>query len=220
MTAQFTRRGLVLCLSLMIGLAAYGQGMYWETKMTGHGQERMTKMYAMPKMFKTTEGDGGDAVIVRLDKEVIYQIDAKEKTYSEMTFAELEVMMKKMGGKMDAAMAQMEDKMKDMPEEQRKMVEQMMGSRMQGKTDAVVDVKSTGEKKTISGFSCAKYVVNQDGKEMMTLWATKDIKDFGAMRKDWEEFSKRMMALSPMGMKGLAEGMKKVDGFPIQTDMC
>ena len=219
MTQAIARRVVGLGLALLIGLAAYGQGMYWETKMTGHGQESMTKMYAMPKMFKTMESEGGDAVIVRLDKELIYQINAKEKTYSEMTFVELETMMKKMGGKMDDAMAQMQEKMKDMPEEQRKMMEQMMGSRMPGKKDAAVDVKNAGEKKSISGFSCTKYVVNQDGKEAMTVWATKDVKDFGALRKDWEEFSKRIMAMNPMGMKGLAEGMKKVDGFPIQTDM-
>ena len=219
MTQAIARRGVGLGLAFLIGLAAYGQGMYWETRMTGHGQESMTKMYAMPKMFKTTESDEGDAVIVRLDKELIYQINAKEKTYSEMTFAELEVMMKKMGGKMDDAMAQMQEKMKDMPEEQRKMMEQMMGGRMPGKKDAKVDVKNTGETKTISGFSCTKYVVSQDGKEAMTLWATKEVKDFGALRKDWEEFSKRIMAMNPMGMKGLAEGMKKVDGFPIQTEM-
>jgi hypothetical protein len=85
--------------------------------------------------------------------------------------------------------------------------------------DAKVDVKNTGDKKTISGFSCTKFVVTQDGKDMMTLWVTKDVSGFDAMRKDWEEFSKRMMAMNPMGGKGLGEAFKKIDGFPIQTEM-
>jgi len=205
----------------VVGLAAgaVAQGLYWESVMTGGPiGERTEQMWAVPKKMKGVTKENGETFIVRLDKELFITIDPKEKTYTEMTFAEMEAMMKKAGSQMD----EMQKKLAEMPEEQRKMMEQMMGDKMGGmkaSKDAKVDVKNTGDKKTISGFSCTKFVATQDGKDVMTLWVTKDVSGFDAMRKDWEEFSKRMMALNPMGGKGLGEAFKKIDGFPIQTEM-
>lgn len=211
---------VVLCV---VGLAAsaLAQGLYWESTMSGGPiGERHEQMWAIPKKMKGVNKETGEAFIVRLDKELFITIDPKEKTYTEMTFAEMEGTMKKVGGKMDARMAEMQEKLADMPEEQRKMVEQMMGNKMGGMgaaKDAKIDVKNAGEKKSISGFSCTKFVATQDGKEAMTLWVTKDVSGFDAMKKDWDEFGKRMMAMNPMG-KGLGDAFKQVDGFPIQTE--
>jgi hypothetical protein len=100
------------------------------------------------------------------------------------------------------------------------MVEKMMGDKMLGKKkEGKVEVVNTGEKKTISGYSCTKFVIKEDGKEVAAVWATKDVKDFEAMRRDMEQFSKRMAAMNPMMGKGTAEGIKSVEGFPIETDM-
>jgi hypothetical protein len=41
----------------------------------------------MPKMFKSVEEENGSVVIFRLDKEVLYTIHTKEKTYRQLTFA-------------------------------------------------------------------------------------------------------------------------------------
>jgi GLPGLI family protein len=214
---------LALAVLFLFGLAtsAFAQGLYWESKMTGKAiGEQTQQMWAVPKMMKGVTKETGEAYIIRLDKQIFITIDPKEKTYSEMTFAEMESVIKKASGKMDAQMAEMQKKLAEMPEEQRKMVEQMMGSKMSAKgSDAKVEVKNTTEKKTISGFSCTKVDVTQDGKEMMTLWVTKDVKEFESMRKDWQEFSTRMMDMNPMGGKGLGEAFKKIDGFPIQTEV-
>jgi hypothetical protein len=208
-----------------IGLAGtvFAQGLYWESTISG-GQlgERHEQMWAVPKKMKGVTMGTGETFIVRLDKELFITIDPREKTYTEMTFAEMEAMMKKASGKMDAKMAEMQKQLAGMPEEQRKMVEKMMGDKMKGMgvaKDAKINVKNTGDKKTISGFSCTKVVVTQDDKDVMTMWVTKDVSGFDAMRKDWEEFSKRMMAMNPMGGKGLGEAFQKVDGFPIRTEM-
>ncbi|MBI1807651.1 MAG: DUF4412 domain-containing protein [Ignavibacteria bacterium] len=211
----------VWCLSILISVTVYGQGLYWESTMTGSmmgGKERTSKSFYMPKMFKEVREGSDGTTIVRLDKQLMITVNNKDKTYSEMTFTELEATMKKAVGKMDEKMAEMEEKLKDMPEEQRKMVEQMMGNKMPGKgKDTKVEISATGEKKTISGYVCEEYLVKQDGKELMTLWTSKDVKAFDDMRKDLEEFKSRMAALNPMGGKGLAEGMKDLQGFPIQT---
>ena len=221
MNAQRICIALAILFTVALTASAVAQGLYWESTMTGGPVgERVEQMWAMPKMMKGVTKESGETFIVRLDKELFITIDPKEKTYSEMTFAEMESMMKKASGKMDARMAEMKEKLANMPEEQRKMVEQMMASKMPGMAkDAKVEVEKTGDKETISGFACTKYVVNQDGKEAMTLWVTKDVKGFDSMRKDWEEFSKRMMAMNPMGGKGLGDAFKKIDGFPIRTEM-
>jgi len=216
---------ITMVVLFAIGLAgtAFAQGLYWESTMSGGPiGERNEQMWAVPKKLKGVTKETGESFIVRLDKEVFITIDPKEKTYSEMTFAEMEAMMKKVGGKMDSKMAEMQKQLAGMPEEQRKMVEKMMGDKMGGRgsaQDAAIDVKKTGDKKSISGFSCTKVVITEDDKDVMTMWVTKDVSGFDAMRKDWEEFSKRMMAMNPMGGKGLGEAFKKVDGFPIQTEM-
>jgi hypothetical protein len=198
------------------------QGMYWESTVTGGPQgEQVHQMWAMPKMMKTITKDQPEQFIVRLDKQLFITIDTNEKTYSEITFDEMEAAMKKINAKMDSHMAELKKKLAAMPEEQRKMMEKMMGAKL-GDADAKeekVTVKSTGEKKTISGFACTKTVVSQGDNTMMTLWVTKGVSGFDAMRKDWEEFSKRMMALNPMGGKSLGEAFKQIDGFPIQTEM-
>jgi GLPGLI family protein len=211
-------------LVLSITLSVYCQGLYWESTMSGSAlgdKTVISKFFSMPKKFKTlTTDENSEAVIVRLDKELLMMVNSKEKTYSEMTFAEMEGTLKKAGSQMDEKMAEMQKQLENLPEEQRKMVEQMMGDKMQGKKkETPVNVKNTGEKKSINGYSCTKYVVSQDNKEVMTMWVTKDIKEFGAMRKDWEEFSKRMSSLNPMQSTSLIEGIKKIDGFPIETDI-
>ncbi len=215
---------LGLCIAGGFLVTVHGQGMYWETARSGGtmGDEaEIDRMYYMPRMFKMEAGSGEEAVIIRLDKQVMYNLDVKNKTYSEMTFDELENMSKKAGAKLDEAMSQMQKQMEGMPEEQRKMVEEMMKGKMQGKAGKPpkADVAKTEETRTISGYPCTKYVVKEGEGEMVTLWVTKEVKGFESMRKDMEELQKRMAALDPRGAEGMAAAMATIDGFPIRTEM-
>jgi hypothetical protein len=217
------KRIVALVAALFVAVMANSQGLYWESGTSGGalGDRVITAQnFYMPHMFKSNTADMGNAVIVRLDKKMIYQMDTNEKTYSEMTFDEWEAQMKKMGQKMDVQMDELRKKMESMPEEQRKMMEQMMGNQMAPKAkDAKIDVVKSGESKKIGGFGCTKYSVTRDGKETLALWATKDLKGYDSMRKDMEEFTTRMMGSDAQGMKSYAEAIKKVDGFPMEADM-
>ena len=223
MRLRNVRRILGLGAAIAIAVGAFSQGAYWESKTSGGPiqGERFSTMYYSPKMFKhVPKGDDEQTIIVRLDKEVMYTLHPKDKTYSEMTFAELEKFMQQMTSRSDSKMAALQEKMKNMPEEQRKMMEKMMGNRMPGKAkESVIEVTNAGEKKSISGYSCTKFVVTQDGNEMMQMWTTKEVKIFDAMRKDFEEYSKRMASMSPMMGKGYLDAMRKIEGFPIETQM-
>lgn len=209
------RRLTGLLLAFGIAVAAYAQGAYWESQASGGplGDKVITqKMFYMPKMARTVDSESGQIVIIRLDREMIYTVDPGKKEYSQMTFVEMEKSMKKMNDKM----AEMQKKMEGMPPEQRKMLEQMMGGKNQ---DAAATVTPSNEKRTISGYSCTKHVVNQDGKEIMTVWATKDIKEFEGMRKDWEQFTRRLMSMSPGPARRIADAFQKIQGFPVEVDM-
>jgi hypothetical protein len=56
----------------------------------------------------------------------------------------------------------------------------------------------------------------QGEKEMVTVWATPDLKEFAGMRKDFEEFSKRIMGQMP-GMGAAVEELMKLPGFGMET---
>lgn len=217
MREKMVRRVVGLLLTVGIAVAAYAQGAYWESQVSGGplGDKVMIqKMFYMPKMAKTIDNESGRVVIIRLDKEMIYTVDPQKKEYSEMTFEEMEKTMKKVGDKM----AEMQKKLENMPPEQRKMVEQMMGDKMGKNQDAPATVSAGSEKRTISGYTCTQYVVNQNGKDIMTVWSTREIKEFEAMRKDWEQFTRRLMAMSPGGARSIADAFQKIQGFPVEVD--
>ena len=89
------------------------------------GGDSMTMKTYLEKdrMRMESKGKEMDHVsIYRKDKEVIWMIDNKEKTYTEMTKAEMEKMKKQM----EDAMKMMEEQMKNMPPGQKEQMEKMM----------------------------------------------------------------------------------------------
>lgn len=198
---------------------AFSQGLYWEsvTTVLMAGEHKMnSKSYYQPHMFKQMSDQ--KAAIFRLDKEVLYTIDYDQKEYSEMTFAELDAFVKQANSELEGQMAELKIHLADIPAEQQEAMEQMMGNQAKaGSEETKIDVTKTPEMKSINGYSCTKYILKEDGKEMGSIWTTTNIPDFSSMQKDFKEFSQRLA--SQMSMKGsqMAEAMKNVEGFPIQT---
>jgi len=215
------RTTALFCLVISVLGSAYCQGLYWENIITRDGKPDTTvsKSYYMPKMFRESGGAGEGGIIVRLDKKLFIVVNDDKKEYSEMTFDELERVMKKVGGQMGGAMAEMEKQMANLTPDQRKMMKDMMGDKMPGmKSQAKIEVLKTGDERKISGYSCAKHVVKRGGEEFMTLWTTTDIKGIEAMGEEMKEFGRRMAAMNPMGDQSESEAMMNVEGFPILTE--
>jgi hypothetical protein len=215
-----TRSFLVLALFLFVSMSSRlsAQGFYWESTMSGGPMgDHVSKNYMMPKMFKVDQ-DGQQSIITNLDKKMVFIVNHQQKTYSEMTFDSMQARMKQAGGANEARMEELQAKMKDMPEEQRKMMEKMMGPMAGGQGS--VEVRKTDSTKTIAGLSCTKFDIIQGEKTIMTVWATTGIKGFNKLRADWEEFSARMTDQMPGQMgKSIAAGMKKIEGFPMETQI-
>lgn len=199
---------------------AWGQGLYWESKTTGIGGDaRVAQNYAMPKMVKVVSPDG-KSVIIRADQEKFFNLDTKKQTYHEMTFSEVQAAGQAVQTQMEAAKAEMEKQMKAMSPEQRAMMEKMM-PKMPGaeSTKSAVVVKNSGETKTIAGYTCTKYVATEDGKPVLTVWTTKDVKGFDALREDWLTYQKRIAGTNRNFGGAMVEAYSKIEGFPMETDM-
>ncbi|MEB2309167.1 MAG: DUF4412 domain-containing protein [Candidatus Brocadiaceae bacterium] len=208
---------LMICLSVQ----AFAKGLYWESTRTGReGKgDGVSKSYYMPRMCKIVMEDNKGAVIIRLDKEEMLMLNHKKKTYQEMTFNEMETMMKGVISQMQEVAKQMEKELAAMPAEQRKMVEQMMGKNLIKKQEEKTVVK-TDETKNISNYACTKFILKEGDKDVATIWATKDIDDFKAMQQDMEEFGKRMATMMPGNLEGqMDRSIALVDGFPVRTEM-
>jgi GLPGLI family protein len=211
--------GFVVLLAAMVA-QGFSEGVHWMSKTIhspGDDEEQIDHFLYMPRMMKMMDGRGERAVILRLDKELMIMINLKDHTYQQVTFDEMEQMMKSAGAVMDAQMEAMREQLAQLPEEQRKMAEQMMGSRMK-KTEPKIEVSATGNTETISGYACREYVVTEDGERSATVWATHDVAGFASMKKDMMEFAKRMKEIVKSGMKETPGIMEGIDGFPIQTE--
>ena len=207
-------------VSLAWASVALGQGLYWETKTTGLGNDaRVSESFAMPKMMKVINPDG-KAVIIRADQDKFITVDNTARTYREMTFAELQATGEAMQTQMEAAKAQMEKQMKSMSAEQRAMMEKMMPKMPGGDAaKAAVVVNKTSDTKTVAGYTCTKYVATESGKPVLTLWTTKDVKGFDTLREDWLTFQKRIAGSNRSAGGAIVDAYTKIEGFPMETVM-
>jgi hypothetical protein len=205
----------------MGGMAGMGGDTRTTTQISGDKMRKATSMtFSNPMMQKLAKGQDS-AEITRLDRELVWKIDAKAKTYTETTFAQTREMMAK-------AMAMMKKNMGgDAPD-----------------VKSVVDVKTPGGTKTIAGVTCREVIITvttprvdeETGKTVMSVmrWDTWNAKDAPGL-KEMEEFQRRYaekmgfdemaamvgpMAQGMMGdMKELTAAMKKVGGFPLAFTM-
>jgi hypothetical protein len=147
-------------------------------------------------------------------------INVSEKSYTELTEAD----MKKMGAQIAAMRAQAAEQMKNLPPEQRKKMEAMMGN--MGTPDGKmpkVELKAMGQKKTVNGFACDMYRVSRDGvakeEDCIAPWGPKVLQksDFENFRKFAEEMAKSM------GVTGTQNDMfqqyDKFPGIPVSRHM-
>jgi hypothetical protein len=196
-----------------------------ETKM----ENKMLKMFGGGKPIKTTS-------ITRLDKELIWNIDHKEKKYTEMTFAEMRAWMDSLGGMMSGAGAD--------PMAQQKPTIDTSEITF---SEPTFDVKRTGKTETISGYSCDQTIMtmttvgtNRKTGETMTMDVSMDmmlaesvpgadeIVDFGvrtarAMGFESDKGSgqsmTKMLEMYGIDAERLAEESEKLEGFAMKTVM-
>lgn len=179
--------------------------------------------------INVTGPHGADAdMVYRGDRREMMAIDHTDKTYVVIDEATIE----EIGARLSGFEAQMREAMKDVPPEQRAMVEEMMKQRMpqmQAQPVMPVDeIRRTGESGEKSGYPCVKYQLYRDGKLSKDFWVTDwDNVEGGrdAMRafEDMAGFMEDLRAALPSFAQDPNSGshayehLDELGGFPIVT---
>jgi len=167
------------------------------------------KVFYQLGKFKVMNLTTGQDMILRFDKELSWSIDHKTKSYTEITFAQMQEGMNSMK-------SAMKEHMKDMSPEERKAMEKMMGKSLGTTFDEdepafEMTVKRTGKNKTILGYNCELIYLNLNNEPMMELWVTDKL----SMGSEWFEVYEKMGF-----MKGkISDEARKIKGLPLANKM-
>ncbi len=199
-------------LMLLCASAANAQDYYWES-LSGPedtvGQVSVTSF--SPRKMKFVSGNPGDPVIiVRLDRQSVLVVNASRQSYAEIGFAD----WKNMRAQQSAWVVQVPPDIQQLPPEERnRRLQEVLAQNPA--TGARADVQRVPETKTIQGLACTKWIVKAENRIVLTVWATRAIREFGVMRGDLAECY-RQLALNYPGMRYYAEALRSIDGFPMQ----
>lgn len=131
-------------------------------------EKNATKIYVEKDRLRVETGgsDENMVIIFREDKNLFWMLDTDKKEYREMTKDDI----KQMKAKIDEGMKQMQEQLKNLPPEQRKMMEQMMPAHMNIKKieRPVFTKKETNIK--IKKWNCSHYIGEINGKKTEEVW--------------------------------------------------
>jgi hypothetical protein len=173
----------LLALTIFASALAAGTGVVIVSThtTTAKPEDKMTnKAYVdSDRMRMEAQAMGGTQIVIfRQDKGLFWIIDQKGKTYMEITKQDFQ----QMKAKMNEAKAMMDAQMKNLPPEQRQMMEKMMQGRgmpaMQpaGTSKTIYKKAAAGEK--VNQWVCAKYEGYREGQKVKDVWTT-DWKSLG-----------------------------------------
>jgi flagellar biosynthesis GTPase FlhF len=165
--------------------------------------------YVKSDRMKSEDLTDKQATIIRLDKELIWEIDHSKKTYSQVTFAELEELYRQQEAAMKQSQQQMTKMMESLPPEQRAMAEKQMQQAMEAQAAMAKPAKvtKTGKKDKILGYTCQQYKVSW-ANMTWDMWVSEEV----APEIDVSKFYKGLIMAGPLG-----EGLSEVKGAPLKT---
>ena len=152
-------------------------------------------------------------LIYRGDKHVLWAVDLKAKTYTETTGKDFEAM----AAKRDAVLEKLRDQMRDLPDDQKQAMEEMMAR--VGGSGPGTDFRKAGDGGKVGPWPTEKYEGLRAGMKVTEIWTTKPadigipdaelrpLKDMAGMIG---KFSKDLAALA--GEQGAP-----LDGLPVKT---
>lgn len=211
----------VLVVGTLAAPAGAGLVMVYEQESFGRpGTETATMYLGKDRMRTETKGGGGDHVFIfRGDRELFWMVDTKKRSYVEISREDL----KKLKAMMDKAMKKYEEQMKNLPPEQRQMVESMMKDKIPQKPP------QTRYKKVDSGipvgrWTCDLYDGYQGQEKIEEVWTAEagqfdlhpeELQVFDEVRGFMEEFSKQPLPFFRIGKEQEGKG-SDFSGVPVR----
>lgn len=228
---------LTLCMTVLLS-GLLGAGVVYEIEVTDHEpsppKTSETEVAAEGRNLKmgiaAGEGRGGGDMIFRGDRREMVVVDHDDKSYMVID----EEAIEQIAGQVSQVADQVAEALKNVPEEQRAMVEKMMKQRMPQQAPKLpqTEVRRTGERADKRGYPCVKYEVLVDGRRIRELWVTdwgnveggdEAEEAFGEMAKFFADmldaFSSAAGGFGGFGPQdgGIFADMKEIDGFPVVT---
>jgi hypothetical protein len=151
-----------------------------EMKQMGKKMNMVMKIEKDRVCITSTGSDESHTVIFRSDKQVYWIINNNNKTYQEITKQDII----KLKSKMDDAQKQMEESMKNLPEEQRAMMRNMMAGKFAKETVAKIEFKEIAKGEKIKQWSCTHYAGFSNGEKVQDIWYA-DVKQIGFSQEDY-----------------------------------
>ena len=211
---------LLLPVTAMAGIYIHSVDQFKDTD-----KSETSKVFIEKDRMRVESGGSSEnnLIIFRGDKEVFWVINIDKKTYNEMTREDLE----KLRAKMDNAFKEMEEQLKNLPPEQRKMMEQMMPKQaqmaMQRPAKTIYKKIRSGEK--VNQWSCILYEGFEEGIKTKDVWTADfsqlninpdDLKGLNAMGKFFEVLTQEIEELYMIG-PDQAEKEGGFSGIPVKT---
>jgi hypothetical protein len=169
------------------------------------------------KLRVDIQGSQPMVMIYRQDKGLFWLIQPTQKTYTEMTLADMESMAKTL----EAARAKLTEQMQNLPEEQRQMMEKMMGNMMPPTTAPKVSFKKALGTGKVGAWTCQNWESYLDGVKnadhCVADFKSTDLKD-----SDFEVFKGMAkfvgkVASSYKGLLDQTANLEQLGGIPVQT---
>ncbi len=222
--------------------AALPAGVVFEIEVKDHEQSppKLEETHAMAEGrnlkidIAPGEGGSGGAAIFRGERREMVVVDDDEQAYYVID----QEAMRAIAGQVNQAMSQVQEALKNVPEDQRAMFEKMMKERMPKQPAApqrpATELRKTGERETHGGYPCVKYEVLREGRKIREMWVT----DWGNIEggeeaadafEEMADFFQELMGSiaeaaggaggfpGPLGGENVFEHMKELGGFPVVT---
>jgi len=179
------------------------------------------------KMLITSANElESNEVIFRSDRREMIMIDHGDQSYIVID----EAMIQSIGERLSGVEAQMREALKNVPPEQRAMMEKMIQGRMppQAASPArsTIELRRTSESGNKNGYPCVKYEATLDGRKVREIWVTQwdnvegGDEAAGAFEAMAEFFAQMRDSMPEFGQDendNPFEHMKEMNGFPVLT---
>jgi hypothetical protein len=164
--------------------------------MGGRGGGSVTTTEFFSKNALKASSSNGSDTIIRFDTEKFITIDNNKKTYSEMTFKQLQDMLSKASSALG-----------EMSGEDMAQVRKMMGQ-----TATSFSVTKVGAGETIAGYATEKYLLS--GPMQIEIHSSPSLKVPAA----YYDVMKLQMPANPLfDMRKMYDELKKIEGIPLKT---
>lgn len=203
------------------------------SKDTGKGKIKQfthEEVFAQEKMIKITDVESDKIRIIRLDREIVYDIDTERKAYKERNFHAFEILQKQEKiqsslsgsarniGRQSAQEKLLQFTAKVDPDRQtfiRQMMKQKQAAMLPQKSfinnsgkDETVVLKWTNDLKRLNGYFCKHFKIIKGRKRIYEGWVTEEIGP--------HDYYSDFFVINELFKNDTISELKKVTGFPMK----